>query len=214
MQFLYKEKNKYTTFYGGIITILCAALIIYLFINISRDCLYKLNPKLRETILYDKKSTIHMKNFFYGINFRDKDFNIIENYERYLVIEGSIVNNTISIQKDKEIHIPLIKCEIQRFSYYDFNDVNIKEYICLDLPEKFTLMNRHDEFQKISLHLHIKECKNKTSNNDQLNVNENENKHEQGNKYDTGLGKLIFILILILIFIFIFRKKVCSKGRN
>ena len=167
MEYLYKGKNRYKSCYGGLLSLICIIFVTFIFISISEDCFYKTNPKVRESILYDSKSILQEKDYFFGLHFRDKDHNIIENFEKYLTVDGIIRNNTITISKEEEIHIPFKKCESKNFANYDTSEVKISDYLCLDIKDKFILMNRYNEFPKISLSINLKECVNNTINNNE-----------------------------------------------
>ena len=165
MSFLYKGRTKYKTCYGGVITVLCSILLTFIFISISSDCFYKLNPFVREAILYDQKSILQGNDFFFGLYFTDEDDNIIQNFDKYLSVIGVIKNNTSTISKEENTFIPFKKCDSKYFANYDTSRVKLKDIHCLDIQDKFILMNGYNEFPKISLSINIDICVNKTLNN-------------------------------------------------
>ena len=159
MEYLYRGKTRYKSCYGGLITILCFILIAFIFAEISKECFNKTNPFVREAIFYEHKSNLHEKDFFFGLYFRDKDHNVIENFEKYLTVEGIIHNNTLKISEEEEISLPFKRCESKDFSKFDISGLKISDYLCLDIKDKFNLINLYNEFPKISLSINVKECK-------------------------------------------------------
>lgn len=167
LTFRHKNFIKFTTYYGGLITIFCTGFLIYAFLNLSKDCLKKINPIVRETNYYDDYSIVYADKFFFAFYFTDSLFTYMPNPEKYLIFHGVVTNYT---NESETTIIPFIKCDIEKhfnrteISIGSINDKisNFDKTYCLDLDQGFNLINSGTEIPRLSLSLYVIECKNTT----------------------------------------------------
>lgn len=176
LTFRHKNFIKFTTYYGGLITIFCTGFLLYAFLNLSKDCLKKINPIVRETSYYDDYSIVDANKFFFAFYFTDTLYKYIDNPEKYLIFHGVVTNYTDESERSV---IPFVKCNLER--HFNRTQIptesinakipNLDKTYCLDLEEGFKLINSGTEIPRLSLSLYVIQCSNRTIDNIDSKIN-------------------------------------------
>lgn len=167
LTFKHNQAINYRTKLGGSFTFMVVCFLIYAFLHISRDCFHKTNPIVRENSFYDDKAIVFGDKFFFSLFFTDDKYNILSDPEKYLVFHGVISNYTDDLQVTT---VPFVKCDFDKhFNKTKVNTEKIAEKMknfeqtyCLDIDDKFFLMNSGTEIPRLSLSIFVIECANKT----------------------------------------------------
>ena len=69
----HQSQRKYKTIFGGIITLMLAVFLIYLFTYFSDDCIKKINPSIRMQNSFANPIVLNASSFIYALQFTDSN---------------------------------------------------------------------------------------------------------------------------------------------
>jgi hypothetical protein len=72
--FRHNSHTKYKSLIGGIATLICSGLIIFLLNYFASDCIYKTNPIVRDVNVYNVDNYINLTNYFWAFYFTDEKY--------------------------------------------------------------------------------------------------------------------------------------------
>jgi hypothetical protein len=165
--FRHDDQTKYKTCGGGCATLLSIGFVFFLLHYFSYDCVNKVNPIVRDNVIYKADNVVNMTNYFWAFYFTDENFNMIDNPERYLAFHGVV---TIWNTRMEKRVVSFSKCNLNKhFSRTSFTRQKIFETIpffhdsyCLDLDDEFNLFNGYSQIPRASLEIFVMECYNMT----------------------------------------------------
>jgi hypothetical protein len=165
--FRHNNQTKYKTCGGGCATILSIGFVIFLFHYFSYDCINKINPIVRNNILYKIDNTVNMTKYFWAFYFTDEKRNNIDDPERYISFHAVITDWKETMQ---EKIVTFSKCNLNKhFGKTSFTKQKIFQIIpnfydafCLDIEDDFNLLNGYSQIPRSSISIYVMECYNKT----------------------------------------------------
>jgi hypothetical protein len=172
----HQSQRKYKTIFGGIITLMLAVFLIYLFTYFSDDCIKKINPSIRMQNSFANPIVLNASSFIYALQFTDSNNKVITDPTKYLSFHAIV---TEWEHNKTQLILSFSKCNknnhIKKTGIRDeiiYNKIpNFNQTFCLDKPEEFILKNGGNEIPRKSIQIFVMECMNKTLLNKNCKLN-------------------------------------------